>query len=182
VAALLAGGAIGGDLALRADRSVAVLTLAHPVIAGHELTAEDLAIAHLSGSGVHAVAATAEGGVIGARVSSNLPAGTVLTAGMLTGAAVPGPGQEILGVNLKAGAYPPGLSPGEYVTVLQVPAADGHGTSQVLVNRAEVIKMVPDPSSGNTVVSLVVSQAQGLTVASAASTGSVVLAALPAGS
>jgi hypothetical protein len=174
--------ALGGNLALRADRTVAVLTLARPVGAGQQLTAADLTVAHLAGSGVRALAASAAGNVQGQTLTSSLPAGTLLTEAMLARTSVPGPGQEVLGLALKAGAFPPALAAGAFVAVLRVPAggsapAANAGTS-VLVPRARVLDVRSDPAAATTIVSLLLDASSGPTVAAAAASGAVSLAIL----
>src|SRR4051812_19472603 len=103
---LAASSALGGALALQSDHRVAVLTLAHPVTAGQTVSAGDLAVAHLSGSGVHGIAASYANQLVGETVQANLPAGTLLTAQMVSPSSLPGAGQQLVAVALKPGAFP----------------------------------------------------------------------------
>lgn len=181
---LLVCGAVGGNLALQADDTVAVLTLARPVGAGQQLTAADLRVAHLAGSGVHALAASAAGTVQGQTLNTSLPAGTLLTGAMLARTPVPGPGQEVLAMALKPGAFPSSLAAGAFVGVLRVPAANTaasgvSASAQVLVPRARVLDVRADAGTASTVVSLLVDVPDGPTVAAAAAAGAVTLAMLP---
>ena len=181
---LLASAALGGAAATRGDHAVAVLTLARPVAAGHALSAADLRVAHISGSGVHGIAASYAGQLAGQTALSNLPAGTLLTPQMLSAASVPRAGQEVVAVAVKAGAFPPDLSPGRAVAVQRVAPADG-GTPlppAVLVPEAMVLHVERDPATGVTVVSLVVDAGRALDVSQASASGAVSLALLPAGS
>lgn len=182
--AALAAALLGAKLAAGADRSVGVLVLARPVAAGQQFSAADLTVAHLSGSGIHAVAATATRLVIGETATSTLPAGTLLTGSMMTRTSVPGPGQEVLAVALKAGEFPPALTSGASVSVLRTAnAASATGVApQVLVRSAEVLAVDADPASATTVVSLVVGQTDALPVAGAASAGQISLAIVAPGS
>jgi hypothetical protein len=146
------------------------------------VTADDLAVAHLSGSGVHGIAASYANQLVGETAQANLPAGTLLTAQMLSPSSVPGAGQQLVAVALKPGAFPPSLAPGRMVSVLQVGGANSGGVRPtVLVAAARVLQVEPDSSSGVTVVSLVVGGQQALAVAQASASGAVSLSVLPVG-
>ncbi len=183
VVVLAASSALGGALALRGEHRVALLTLARPVTAGQTLTAGDLAVAHLAGSGVHGIAASYAGQLVGETVEANLPAGTLLTAQMLTPSSLPGAGQQLVAVAVKPGGFPPSLQPGRSVSVLQVsPANGGSGVRPtVLVPTARVLQVEHDAGTGVTVVSLVVDASQALAVAQASVAGAVSLSLLPVG-
>jgi hypothetical protein len=180
---LLASAALGGALATSGDHSVAVLTLARPVHAGQALSSADLGVGHISGTGVHGVAASYAGRLVGQTALANLPAGTLLTPQMLSPSSVPAAGQEVVAVALKAGAFPPDLMPGRSVSVQQVVPANGGGqlSPAVLVPRATVLRVDRDAASGITVVSLVVDSDHALAVSQASASGAVSLALLPAG-
>ena len=184
VALLIASAALGGALALQGHRTFAVLTLARPVAAGQTLTADDLSVAHLSGTGVHGISASAANELVGETAQENLPAGTLLTSAMVSTVSVPGVGQQVVAVAVKAGAFPPDLAAGRAVSVLQVSPANGGGGAapSVLVPSARVLLVQPDPATGVTVVSLVVDAARALSVAQASASGAVSLSLLPAGS
>jgi hypothetical protein len=183
VLVLAASSALGGALALRGDKTAAVLTLARPVTAGQTLTADDLAVAHLSGSGVHGIASSYANALVGETAQANLPAGTLLTAPMLSPSSVPGTGQQVVAVALKPGAFPPELAAGRSVSVLQVsPANGGSGLAPtVLVPSARVLNVQPDSSTAVTVVSLVVDASRALAVAQASASSGVSLSLLPVG-
>ena len=180
---LLASSALGAAVATRGDHTVAVLTLARPVTAGQVLSSGDLTVAHISGSGVHGIAAAYAGRLVGQSALANLPAGTLLTPQMLTASSVPAAGQEVVAVALKAGSFPPDLLPGRAVVVQQVAPANGGGqlSPAVLVGRAMVLRLERDAASGVTVVSLVVDADRALAVSQASASGAVSLALLPAG-
>lgn len=181
--AALAAAVLGAKLAAGANKSIGVLVLTRPVAAGQQFTAADLSVARLSGSGVHAVAASALAQVVGETATATLPAGTLLTGSMMTRDSVPGPGQEVLAVALKAGAFPPALTAGESVSVLRTPSADGGSgvAPQVLVRSAEVLAVDADPASATMVVSLLLGQSDALSVAGAANAGQVSLAIVASG-
>jgi hypothetical protein len=179
---LAASAALGGALAVQGDHRVAVLTLARPVAAGQTVSADDLAIAHLSGSGVHGIAASYASQLVGETAQANLPAGTLLTAQMLSPSSVPASGQQLVAVALKPGAFPPSLVPGRKVSVLQVGTANGGSLRPtVLVPSARVLQVEPDSATGVTVVSLVVDGPLALAVAQASASGAVSLSVLPVG-
>jgi SAF domain len=157
------------------------------VAAGQLLTAADLQVVRVSASGpVSLVPAADEASVVGRPAAGPLPAGTLLTSGDL-GLAAPAPGQDDLGVAVKAGQYPPDLSAGQTVTVLATPAASsagsGQGTSSpaLPVGQAVVLGVDVNASSGATVVELRLSQNAVPQVAAAAATGQIALATIPAG-
>ncbi len=178
---VLGSAAVGGALALRSSPPSAVLVLAHPVAAGQVIGRDDLAIAHVSGSGVHGIAASSVSEVVGETAQSNLPAGTMLTGPMLSTIAVPGAGQQVVAVALKEGAFPPELVAGRAVSVMQVPAAGSSSTTSaaVLVPSARVLTLTPDASTGVTVISLLVDNAHALAVSQASALGAVSLSVLP---
>ena len=180
VLVLAASAALGGTLALGNGKTVSVLTLARPVTAGVALTAADLSVAQLSGSGVHAIAAADANRVIGETTQADLPAGTLLTTSMLSASTSPSSGQQVVAVAVKPGAFPPELAAGGLVSVLQVAPANGGGLAPtVLVPSARVLRVEPDAQSGVTVVSLVVNDSRALAVAQASASGAVSLTLLP---
>lgn len=164
-----------------------VLAVVQNVAAGQLLTSADLQVVRVSASGaVSLVPAASEASVVGRPAAGPLPAGSLLTPADL-GLAVPAPGQDDLGVALKAGQYPPDLSAGQTVTVLATPApssaGSGQGTSSpaLPVGQAIVLGVDVNASSGATVVELRLSQNAVPQVAAAASTGQIALATIPAG-
>jgi hypothetical protein len=179
LAGLLLSGVLAAKLAARADHSVAVLVLAHPVAAGQRLTQGDVAVAHISGSGVHAISAAQRSAVVGDTITSTLPAGTLLTGPMVSTRLVPGPGQAVVGVSLKPGAFAPELAAGATVQVLRVlgatAATAAPSSGQLLTAAAHVLGLDFNASSGTTIVSLLVDQPSAAMIASAAAAGQVAL-------
>ncbi|HVA60934.1 MAG TPA: SAF domain-containing protein [Mycobacteriales bacterium] len=171
-----------GVLYTGASRQLAVLALAHPVSIGQPMTAADLRVAHLSGSGLNAIPASAAARLVGRTLTADLPAGTLLETGMLTAAGTPTGDQEVVGVALKPGSLPGGeLAAGDRVAVLQVATNTGGGSASpggVLVPAALVLSVQPDPTSDTTLVDLAVGPGQAVSVASAAAAGTVSLALL----
>ena len=178
---LLVSAVVGGQLALHKQPEATMVVLARPVSAGHVLAAADLSSTKMSAGTVHAFASTDAGQLVGRRVAVSLPAGTLLSDALLSGADAPGPGQQVVAVALKPGAFPPALEVGRDVSVLQVPAAGGTGdrSATVLVERARVVGIEPDTASGISVLSLAIDAAAVLPVARASAAGAVSVSLLP---
>jgi hypothetical protein len=160
-----------------------VLAVVQNLAAGQPLTAADLQVVRVSASGpVTLLPAAAETSVLGRPAAGPLPAGTLLTPGDL-GPAAPAAGQDDLGVAVKAGQYPPDLSAGQTVDVLETPAASSAGTSSAALpaGQAVVLGVDVDATSGTTVVELELSQNAVPQVAAAAATGQIALATIRAG-
>lgn len=120
----------------------------------------------------------------GRTAAASLPAGSLLAAGDV-GAPPPGRRQAWLGVALKPGRYPPGLSPGQHVAVLAAPApGSGGGTAARVAGRGVVLSVTSATVPGaaaETVVELDLPQDVVRRVAAAAAAGQVSLAVIPAG-
>jgi SAF domain len=175
--------AVTGSLLARSGSTVAVLALARPVAAGQRLAAADLAVARLGGSGLHAVRDTDRGRVLGMTAVASLPAGTLLTGPMVTARPVPGPGEAVVGLALKAGALPAAeVAAGRHVSVLRLPAPAGAAADpagSVLAPSALVVSVRTDPATGAVLVSLVVLADRALPVSAAGAAGLAALAVLP---
>ena len=127
--------------------------------------------------------ANALASVVGDTVTSSLPAGTLLVAGMLSRAPVPARGSQVVAVSAKPGEVPAGVAPGRDVSLVW--AAGGQSarsSSGVLVPSAQVIDVRVDSSSGQTLLSVVVSDALAAQVAQASSAGALAVTLLPVGS
>jgi hypothetical protein len=163
-----------------------VLAVVRDVPAGQVITAADLQAAQVSASGpVTLVPASQEPAVVGRPAAVSLPAGSLLAADEV-GTPEPVPGQVRLGVALKAGQYPPDLSPGQKVDVLAVPAASS-GTSgaqssaqaALPVGTAVVLAVTAQATQGGIVAELQVSHDAMPQVAAAAASGLITLATVP---
>lgn len=96
--------------------------LARPVIAGHLLAAADVrSVAVRADPGLDLLPGE-DSAVVGRPVAYSLPAGVVLTRGVLGPARVPPPGLSVVAVAADPGRYPPELGVGS--SVLLVPVAD----------------------------------------------------------
>lgn len=98
-----------------------VLALARPAAVGHVLSAQDLRQVNIAADpGVSTVAGSKVSTVVGKSMATSLPAGALLSPEVLGTAAVPGQGQAIAALALKAGQFPPELAPGARVSVVFV--------------------------------------------------------------
>jgi hypothetical protein len=122
---LVVGCAFGGVLvARRVDHRGSVLVLARPVHAGQALSGRDVREAAVSlDESLRAVAAGSLPKVIGRKVAYSLPPGVLLTPAELGPVRALAPGQGVAAVALKAGQYPPGLEPGDRVSVVVAPSS-----------------------------------------------------------
>lgn len=122
--------------------------------------------------------------VVGRVAAVELRAGTLLTAGEVTDAAVPGAGEQVIGVAAKPGQVPArGLRPGDRVLAVPVPG-DQAGTDTAVDAGGpvpgRVVQVGPPDAEGVVTVDLVVGQDTGPRLAALASTGRVALVLLPA--
>jgi hypothetical protein len=97
-----------------------VLAVAGTVAVGQEITAGDLKVVKVNaGSGLSPIPSDQRESVVGKHAKVELVAGTLLTAGQLTDEAVPGPGKQLIGLELKPSQLPSrALRPGEPVQLV----------------------------------------------------------------
>lgn len=174
-------------VSLRLSDHVAVLALAQPVTVGQILSAQDLRQVTLpSDSGIDTVPASESAVVVGHPVAYNLPAGALLTPGVLGSPQVPPAGQAVAAVGLKPGQFPPDLARGTRVAVLVTPgSATTSGSaaspsSAVQAWTATVSSVDAGQGQQTTVVSLQLADADARQLATAPS-GQVSLVALSGG-
>jgi len=99
-----------------------VLALARGVSVGHVLSMQDLRQVNVAvDPDVSVVQANQATSVVGKTMSTTLPAGSLLTPNAITASLLPGQGQAIAALALKAGQFPPEISPGSHVMVVLVP-------------------------------------------------------------
>src|SRR5262249_10834907 len=111
-------------VSLRANETTRVLALSRSVSAGHVLRASDLQEVGISaGPDLTSLPATSEASVVGRPVAVPLAAGTLLTPSALGAPRSLNPGDAVVGLALKPGQYPPGLSAGDHVRVVDTSAA-----------------------------------------------------------
>lgn len=96
-----------------------VLALARAVPVGHVLSAQDLRQVTVAvDPGVSVVEANQAASVVGKTMSTSLPAGSLLTPEAIAASLLPDQGQAIAALALKAGQFPPEISPGSHVLVV----------------------------------------------------------------
>lgn len=173
---------VSAGLVVRGEHDVSVLALARSVPAGQEITAGDLRVARISGSGISALAATSMGAVVGETAMSNLPVGTLLTVGMLSRSPVPLAGQQLVAVSFKAGMVPTEVTTGRDVSLVAIASAVGGKVPSgpaVVVASAPVLSVTTDPSTGAVVLSVQVTDAAAPRVAQLAAVGGLSVTLLP---
>jgi len=127
---LVVGCATGGVVAaLHLGHRIAVLALDRPVTVGQQLVARDLREVDISSdTGLAPIPAGAREHTIGRAVGYTLPAGTLLTKGLLVSGHIPPAGQGVAAVSLKTAQVPAGLEAGIRVTVVETPPDDAVST------------------------------------------------------
>ena len=160
-----------------------VLMMAREVPAGHVVQRADLTTVSVAGA-VTAVSASHVDSVIGEIAAVDLLPNMLVQRSMLSQGSAIAADQVKVGVALKAGQSPAdGLSPGDRVEVLQVPAKDATGPAQaptVLTDAATVFSSAADPStSGGTVLSLLLPRGVAPLVAAASGAGQIALVQVP---
>ncbi|WP_386337859.1 SAF domain-containing protein [Streptomyces xiangluensis] len=172
---LVLGCAAGGVVvATRVGHQEPVLVLARSVTVGQVLSKKDLREESLSdGSGLAFIPVSSRAQVEGRPVAYSLPAGTPLTKKLLGKAHIPSAGQAVAAVGLKAGQFPPGVQPGNRVTVVVTPTAGGDATgstsssSQSSAWDASVTDVRSDSTDQTTVISLQMAQEDARQLAAA---------------
>jgi hypothetical protein len=176
-------GVASAALATAGNHRVRVVTLVHDVHAGQVLSADDLTVASISGSGVQALSAAGLNNVVGQTIIATLPAGTLLNTSMLTTVSLPSTGLQLVAVAVKAGGVPQQAVPGRDVNLIRVPspaAGDAKGTvATVLVAKARLVSTSKDDATGLQVLSVEVPQAAALAVAQASAAGAIAVTLLP---
>lgn len=191
---LVVGCALGFSSAwLRAGGHQKVLVVTRSLSAGQVLSPADLRSVQLSvASGVASMPSSQLPDVLGRPIASALTSGTLLTASDVAQASGPPAGRADVGLALKPGEYPPGLTTGERVLVVMSDAEQPSPTSTTgpsdqtrsaapLEATVVGVESAPADSSEAIVVSIQLAQGDGSAVASAASAGDVALAVISSG-
>lgn len=176
---LIVGFALAGALLVsNAGGTTQVLVAARPVPAGQVITTADLTAAPVSGS-VRAISAADLNTLVGQTAAVGLVQGQLLNRDMLTGAAVPAPGESLVGLALRPGQLPAdGLGVGDRVQAIVVAAVGDAGvqpeTTVRVLATGEVFALRPDPASASdTLVTLVVPADAAGRIATHGATGQV---------
>jgi hypothetical protein len=159
-------------VSLTSENRRPVLALARPVSVGQVLTAQDLRQVNVAvDSGVSVVDVGQAASVVGKTMSTSLPAGALLTLDAVSGAGIPTEGEAVAALSLKAGQFPPEVSPGSHVSVVFVPGQAGVTVSSpptsdsATVWLAVVTSVTSSPNEQTTVVSVQLSEAAARQVA-----------------
>jgi len=161
------------------------LAVVHNVAYGATISAEDLTVIDVNpAAGLQPIPAAQRDTVIGKHAAVDLVAGTLLTPAELTTQTVPAPGQQLVGIELRAGQLPArSLKTGDAVLLVVVPATsvgavpDAQPTplsSPPTIPATVVAEAAPD-TTGNVRVDVAVAQSDGPTVAAMAAAGRIVL-------
>jgi SAF domain len=185
-AALVAlGGLAAAGLVTRAGDRVEVLAVARTVPVGQTIEAADVTVARVPADPALAPVPAAERDRVVGRVAAvELRPGTLLTADELTDAAVPGAGEQLVGVAARPGQLPArGLRPGDQVLVVPVPGDQARTDDAATAGEpvaGRVVQVGPADGEGAVMVDLLVGQDTGARLAALASTGRLALVLLPA--
>ncbi|MBL0884842.1 SAF domain-containing protein [Myceligenerans indicum] len=158
-----------------------VLTVRETVYRGEVIAEDDLVPVRLGvDPAIQAYPAERIGEVVGRAAQLDIAAGSVVTPGQLSDAAVPGPGMSVVGVSLAAGLLPADqITLGDKVRVVTTANDPAAGTSAPEGSATAVDGVVrgllDDTVTGNTLVNVEVSADQAVRVASAAAAGHVAL-------
>ncbi|WP_027946967.1 SAF domain-containing protein [Amycolatopsis taiwanensis] len=184
---VLACAAAFAVVSLNSGNRESVLALARPVAVGQVLTAQDLKQVNVAvDPGVSVMDVSQAASVVGKTMSTSLPAGALLTPDAVSGAGVPAAGQALAALSLKAGQFPPEVSPGTHVSVVFVPGQAGAALASppapysTTVWPAVVTSVTAPPNQQNTVISVQVSPAAAHQIA-AVPAGQLSVVMLPGG-
>lgn len=133
VGVLLVVGCAGGGVivASQLGQRQTALVFSRPVSVGQELAAADLREVSIArDDDLAIVPARQRGEVVGRPVAYSLPAGSLLTKGVLGNPAVPPAGVAVAAVGLKAGQFPAGLQPGNRARVVAAPVTQESGDGE----------------------------------------------------
>jgi len=157
------------------------LAVTRDVPYGAVIGPDDLTEVHLNPApGLELIPASNRDGVIGKHAAADLFPGTPLTARQLADVAIPAPGQQVVGIELKPAQVPVRpLSPGDPVVLVVVPAANlagvsdpqGNASTRPVSISATVAGAAGPDTTGNVRVDVAVGQNDGPTVAAMAAAG-----------
>ncbi|SRR6266540_683558 len=152
---------------------------------GATIGAGDLTVVDVNpAAGLQPIPASHRDQVIGKYAAADLFPGTLLTRAHLTDLAIPAPGQQLVGIELKPAQVPARtLKPGDAVILVIVPPTGVVGVPDPKAStpakpesiRATVAAATPPATNGNVRVDVAVSQADGPTVATMAAAGRIVV-------
>ncbi|MFK3984469.1 SAF domain-containing protein [Micromonospora sp. NPDC050397] len=166
------------------SRTQPYLAVARDVPVGAQITAADLVTVHLNPDpGIAPVSSNRVQSVVGKYTSVALLPGTLVNAGALVDKPFPAPGDQVVGLSLKAGQMPSTpLRPGANVLLVSTEeAAQDKPAAAAPTIRATVVHVIAGARDATATVSVAVRESDGPVVARLAAQGRLVLT-LTAGS
>ena len=175
-------------VSLRTNDITRVLALTRSVTTGHVLRTSDLTEVGISaGPGLASVSVTSESSVVGRPVAVPLAAGALLTPSAVGSPRSLNSGDAVVGLALKPGQFPPGLTSGDQVRVIDT-GNNAAGSSDTVAPTVApsvsgvILNVAPSTAGdGSAVLSLRVAGGDANAVALLASADAVALVLLPAG-
>ena len=175
-------------VSLRTNDITRVLALTRSVTTGHVLRTNDLTEVGISaGPGLASISVTSESSIVGRPVAVPLAAGALLTPSAVGSPRSLNSGDAVVGLALKPGQFPPGLTSGDQVRVI-VTGNNAAGSSDTLAPTVApsvsgvILNVAPSTAGdGSVVLSLRVAEGDANAVALLASADAVALVLLPAG-
>jgi hypothetical protein len=160
-----------------------VLEIVRPVAAGAPIATSDVAVVRATlPPGDRVLGASGESGIIGEPAAVALLPGALLVSGDVGQAPAVAAGYSEVALGLKAGQYPPSLSPGSSVDVVPVPGTNGtpggaSAPSSPVLATVLAVDTSPTSSQDAVVVTLQVARtsADGVAVLGALGTASIVV-------
>ncbi|MFY1633675.1 SAF domain-containing protein [Solwaraspora sp. WMMB335] len=160
------------------SRTEPYLAIARDVPVGAQLAAADLVTVHLNpNAGIVPVPSSRVDSVIGMYTSVTLLSGSLLNASALVDKPFPEPGDQVVGLSLKAGQMPSTtVRPGSTVLLVSTEETrqDGPATAAPTI-RATVVHVIAGARDGTATVSVAVRESDGPIVARLAAQGRLVL-------
>ena len=178
VVAICLGALLAGWAWTATTNTQEILVARHTIERGAVIEADDLARVRLSADpALKPVPASQYDQVVGQRAAMDIAEGGMLTRGSFSSEVVPGDGQSLVGVALTA-AQAPGLELqyGDQVRVVVTPAqGEKLPAGAPLVNDATVVGVRVSDETGQTVVDLLVPEADAAVLATRIATGNITL-------
>ncbi|WP_165350346.1 SAF domain-containing protein [Xylanimonas protaetiae] len=155
------------------DSTIEVLAARAPIARGEVIDKADLAIQRIPDDlGWSVLPASRLDDVVGQRAALDVAAGTAISAAAVAEASVPGDGFAVVGVTLET-KQAPGMEllVGDKVTVVVTPASPTDSGKVPDTTDADIAGVRTDPETGNTVLDLVVPDAQAPVLAARVASG-----------
>lgn len=178
IALVALGGAAAAWLTTAVGHTQGVLAVRATIDRGSVIGPADLVTARINTDpALHPVPAGRRDQVVGKRAAVDLAAGTLITPDSVTTAAVPAPGQSLVGISLTPAQLPAQtLRPGATVRIVATPRAqDDPPPGAPAVTTALVVQAHPPVDDGQVVVDVTVPSGDAPGLAARAATGRVAL-------